>query len=149
MLHRDRIISVITLTPTLTWIQRAAICGMSPLNNSVLLLNMTDSTGPPVCGPSTNQWCSVHDWRRRWLLGHSESEPGFLFGEILLFAAVPAGGVVRAARWSGIDKPMMGGTTCVHDLCSFRCLQENEGSLSDNRGNPTHDDSKGYLVWWR
>jgi hypothetical protein len=75
--------------------------------------------------PSTNQWCSAYDWRGDWLLVHSESELGFLFGEILLFAAVPAGSVVRAARWPGIDKPMMGDSTYGHDLCSFRYRQEN------------------------
>ena len=29
---------------------------------------------------------------------------------------------------------MMGGSTSIHDLRSFRYLQENNGSLSDSRG---------------
>ena len=62
---------------------------------------------------------------RGWLLGHSESEPGVLFREILFFAAIPASGVVRAARWSSIVKPMIGGSTYGHDLCYFPYLQEN------------------------
>jgi len=37
----------------------------------------------------------------------------------------------------------MGGSTCVHDLRSFRYLQENDGSLSDNRGK----DSEYPLGW--
>jgi hypothetical protein len=53
--------------------------------------------------PLTDQRWRIHDWRGDWLLVHGESESGFLFGEILLFAAYVAYGVIQAARWPGID----------------------------------------------
>jgi hypothetical protein len=57
----------------------------------------------PTRGRSANERWRVHDWRGDGLLVHGESAPGFLFGEILLFAAYVAYSVVRAARWPGID----------------------------------------------